>query len=48
MLFFALQDVFIFDTSDAVFVWVGKKTSMSEKKNAMTYAHVSTDDYNKL
>ena len=38
---FTLQDVFILDAKSELFVWIGKKTSMSEKKNAMSYAHVS-------
>lgn len=33
------KDVFIIDTKQAVFVWIGKGTSAGEKKNAMTYAH---------
>ncbi|ESO95278.1 hypothetical protein LOTGIDRAFT_214936 [Lottia gigantea] len=36
---FDSKDVFIFDTKDSVFVWVGKRTSELEKKNAMAYAH---------
>ncbi|KAK7102328.1 gelsolin-like protein 2 isoform X2 [Littorina saxatilis] len=36
---FDSQDVFIYDTKGAVFVWIGKKTTMTERKNAMTYAH---------
>jgi len=39
------QDVFILDTKDEVFVWIGKQTSTNERRNAMTYAHVRhTDD----
>ncbi|KAK3734474.1 hypothetical protein RRG08_029149 [Elysia crispata] len=40
------KDVFILDAKSELFVWIGKKTSMSEKKNAMSYAHTylqSTD-----
>lgn len=33
------NDVFICDTGDECFVWVGKGASESESKNAMTYAH---------
>ncbi|XP_012939160.1 gelsolin-like protein 2 [Aplysia californica] len=33
------NDVFILDTKLEVFVWIGKKTSHNEKKNAMAYAH---------
>lgn len=36
---FDSKDVFIFDTKDSVFVWIGEKTSKNERKNAMTYAH---------
>ena len=35
------QDVFILDAKDQVFVWIGRQTSVNEKKNAMAYAHVS-------
>ncbi|GFR74010.1 gelsolin [Elysia marginata] len=40
------KDVFILDAKDELFVWIGKKTSLSEKRNAMSYAHTylqSTD-----
>lgn len=40
MFFFSLQDVFIFDTKQELFVWVGKQTTHEERRNAMTYAHV--------
>lgn len=33
------NDVFILDTCNDVFVWIGKGTSHNEKKNAMAYAH---------
>jgi len=33
------KDVFILDTKIELFVWIGKQTSVSEKKNAMSYAH---------
>ena len=33
--------VFIADTGKEVFVWVGKQASDAEKKNGLTYAHVS-------
>lgn len=36
---FDSKDVFIFDTKDSVFVWIGNQTSKMERKNAMTYAH---------
>lgn len=36
---FDSKDVFILDTKNSLFVWVGKGTSVSEKKNAMSYAH---------
>ena len=35
------KDVFIADTGKNLFVWVGKGASEAERKNAMTYAHVS-------
>lgn len=35
-------DVFIVDNGKKVCVWVGSQASPDEKKNAMTYAHVST------
>ena len=35
-------DVFIVDNGKKVCVWVGSEASVDEKKNAMTYAHVST------
>ncbi|XP_052780681.1 gelsolin-like protein 2 [Mya arenaria] len=33
------KDVFILDTKDSVFVWIGSKTTVNERRNAMTYAH---------
>lgn len=33
------KDVFVIDTKKMLFVWIGKDSSNSEKKNAMTYAH---------
>jgi len=36
---FDSNDVFIFDTKGELFVWIGHKTTDTEKKNAMTYAH---------
>lgn len=36
---FKEEDVFILDTKKDVFVWVGRRASANEKKNAMTYAH---------
>ncbi|XP_033746061.1 gelsolin-like protein 2 isoform X2 [Pecten maximus] len=36
---FDTNDVFIYDTSDNLFVWIGKQSTNDEKKNAMTYAH---------
>ena len=35
------KDVFIVDSGKKVIVWVGEAASPDEKKNAMTYAHVS-------
>lgn len=40
------NDVFILDAKSALYVWIGKGTSSSEKKNAMSWAHeylMSTD-----
>ncbi|KAL3870549.1 hypothetical protein ACJMK2_038602 [Sinanodonta woodiana] len=36
---FDSKDVFIFDTKDEVFVWIGKETTTNERSNAMAYAH---------
>lgn len=36
------SDVFIADTGKEVYVWIGGGASPEEKKNAMTYAHVSS------
>ncbi|XP_048740738.1 gelsolin-like protein 2 [Ostrea edulis] len=36
---FDRNDVFIFDTKQELFVWVGSQTTHQERKNAMTYAH---------
>ncbi|XP_041350061.1 gelsolin-like protein 2 isoform X2 [Gigantopelta aegis] len=36
---FDSKDVFIYDTKQELFVWIGKQTSSTEKKNAMAYAH---------
>lgn len=33
------DDVFILDTKRELFVWVGDKASVDEKRNGMTYAH---------
>jgi len=33
------KDVFILDTKKSLFVWIGKKTSVDERQNAMAYAH---------
>ncbi|KAH3816577.1 gelsolin-like protein 2 [Dreissena polymorpha] len=33
------KDVFILDAKSALFVWIGKGTSETERKNAMSYAH---------
>ena len=41
------KDVFIADTGKSLFVWVGKGASTDEKKNAMTYAHVSCQGLSK-
>lgn len=35
------SDVFIADTGKELYVWIGGGASPDEKKNAMTYAHVS-------
>ncbi|XP_060587201.1 gelsolin-like protein 2 isoform X1 [Ruditapes philippinarum] len=36
---FDSEDVFIFDTKESVFVWIGEQTTRQEKRNAMSYAH---------
>ncbi|KAL4226736.1 hypothetical protein ACF0H5_014716 [Mactra antiquata] len=36
---FDSNDVFIFDTKDSVFVWIGMQTTRTERQNAMSYAH---------
>ena len=36
-----LKDVFIVDGVEKCFVWIGKDASEMEKKQAMSYAHVS-------
>ena len=41
------QDVFVIDNGQSVYVYIGKGASDSEKKNAMSYAHVSTHIFNK-
>ncbi|XP_011405971.1 PREDICTED: gelsolin-like protein 2 [Amphimedon queenslandica] len=33
------KDAFIVDTGKACFVWIGKETTQSEKRQAMSYAH---------
>jgi len=33
------DDVFIADTKEHIYVWVGKKASVDERRNAMSYAH---------
>jgi len=35
------QDVFLFDSCEQIFVWIGQNASPAEKRNGMTYAHVS-------
>ena len=35
------QDVFIVDTKKEVFVWIGGEASIDERRNGLTYAHVS-------
>jgi len=41
------NDVFIVDTGSEVFVWVGKKASQAEKKNALVYAQKYITDNNR-
>jgi gelsolin len=36
---FNSNDVFILDTGDQCFVWVGKGASQSEKQSGLGYAH---------
>lgn len=33
------DDVFLFDSCEQIFVWIGKNASPAEKRNGMTYAH---------
>ncbi|CAC5396432.1 GSN [Mytilus coruscus] len=33
------DDVFILDTQEELFVWIGNSTTYAERKNAITYAH---------
>ena len=33
--------MFIFDRTDHCFVWIGKNASIDERKNSMSYGHVS-------
>ena len=42
------QDVFVYDTKDEVFVWVGGDASTTEKANGMNYAHVRIHTTNLL
>ena len=37
--------VFIFDRGDECFVWIGKEASVDERRNALTYGHVSTNEF---
>lgn len=37
--FLGTDDVYIIDTTKALFVWVGNGASIDERKNAMAYAH---------
>merc|ERR1712179_633420 len=36
---FDTNDVFILDTVKELFVWIGKGTTTTERRNAVTYAH---------
>ena len=36
---FKSEDVFLLDTQNELFVWIGSATTYAERKNAMTYAH---------
>ena len=38
---YVFQDVFLFDSCEQSFVWIDKNASPAEKRNGMTYAHVS-------
>lgn len=44
---FISNDVFLLDTQNELFVWIGKKASEKEKANGFTYAHkyLSTTDH---
>jgi len=33
------DDVFLFDSTEQIFVWIGQNASPAEKRNGMTYAH---------
>ncbi|KAH9494944.1 hypothetical protein Btru_020853 [Bulinus truncatus] len=37
---FDSKDVFVLDIKTEIFVWIGKDTSLGERKNALTYAHM--------
>lgn len=41
LVLYNLQDVFVLDTKSELFVWVGGKASVDERRNGMGYAHVS-------
>ncbi|KAF1745468.1 hypothetical protein MXB_5011 [Myxobolus squamalis] len=41
------KDVFIFDTVDTIYVWVGKETSKDEKMYALSYAQKYADSISK-
>ena len=41
MVWLSVQDVFIYDSGETVFVWVGSNASSAEKKNGLPVAHVS-------
>ena len=36
-----LQDVFVFDSGSAIFVWIGANASRAEKHNGIPVGHVS-------
>ncbi|ESO90008.1 hypothetical protein LOTGIDRAFT_192582 [Lottia gigantea] len=36
---FSSDDVFVLDTKEDLFVWIGKGASIDERKNALSYAH---------
>ena len=38
--FCSIEDVFILDTGEDCFVWIGGGATLTEKRNGLPYAHV--------